>query len=385
MKRKVLLLCEPGKDGAFSYVRSVIENFHRYHPDIQVDYFYSSRRAGPGLEELVESVRSHGGVAWDMKVGNFPGLGDLRVLLKVTQAYCIGDYLAIHSNCSKAGAIVRVANLLFRRKNVLYSPHAFYGMAGRGGCVEFGFNLIEKVLRSAGHTIFSSDDERQFAIRKLGYLENQGTLVYNGIDTAAFPIQDPAACTEARARFGIPAEAKVLLTIGRESYQKNLQSIYEQLPALHRLVPELYFIHLGKGGEELCSLLPSESMKRVHHREFTTDLRSYFMASDAFIMVSRYEGLSLSMLLALSTGIPMILTRAPGMNLLYQFGFDEVRWIDHPDSAEYARSLEATILDWASTSSSASPRQRELAMELFDEKRQFRKLMSCYGIECPQD
>lgn len=380
MTRKVLVLCEPGKDGAFSYVRSVIEGFHKHYPEIQVDYYYSSKRGGPGLVELVEAVRARGGEAWDMKIGSFPAPGDLRVILKVVLAFLSGRYSVVHANCSKAGAIARMVNLLFRRKFVFYSPHAFYGMAGKGGMVEGGFNLVERLLRSAGRTIFSSDDEQKFAIATLGYGQGEGVLVYNGIDTEVYSLQTPEAKREARQRLGIPLEARVLLTIGRESYQKNLAALYGEFEALGAVCPDLFFIHLGKGGEELALTLSAPARARLHLREFTNDLRSYLMAADGFIMVSRYEGLSLSMLLALSTGIPMILTKAPGMNLLRGFGYDGISWVEHPDSPDHRGSLNTSIMDWWRAMPEPSQKQRDLTRELFDETNQFRKLVAIYGL-----
>jgi hypothetical protein len=79
----VLEVLEPGRDGVFHFVESLVEFLHREHPEITVDLAFSSLRARESLWALVDKVRAAGGVAIDLKVSNGPQLQDFRAAKQI--------------------------------------------------------------------------------------------------------------------------------------------------------------------------------------------------------------------------------------------------------------------------------------------------------------
>ncbi len=147
--------------------------------------------------------------------------------------------------------------------------------------------------------------------------------------------------------------------------------------ALRVVLPsaDWYFGHAGAGSVELRETLPPSARDRVFAYTHLEDTSTLLRAADAFILTSRYEGLSLSMLHALSCGLEMILTSVPGMQLLRPLGFSSVRWLPNRDSVpEVADALR----DWARGRFTGGAQQRALAIELFSENTQFEKLVSLY-------
>lgn len=69
---------------------------------------------------------------------------------------------------------------------------------------------LQTVVRVADRVIAVADSLRRLAL-ELGMPEEKGVVVGNGVDTQKFQPVDRAA---ARARFGLPADAKVLITVG---------------------------------------------------------------------------------------------------------------------------------------------------------------------------
>jgi glycosyltransferase involved in cell wall biosynthesis len=54
------------------------------------------------------------------------------------------------------------------------------------------------------------------------------------------------------------------------------------------------------------------------------DLRSFYSAIDVFALTSRYEGLSISLIEALASGCPAVITDVPGNREMVRFGFNQI-------------------------------------------------------------
>jgi glycosyltransferase involved in cell wall biosynthesis len=372
--KRVLLFSEPGRDGVFVFVRSLANFLHAHHPEIGVDLAYSSKRSVDALNDLVRSVEARGGRAIDLRIGNAPAPADAaatRKLLSLVRERCPD---IVHAHSSKAGALARLCRMLPSFPPVLYTPHAYYGMPRLGGAKEHFYNLLEMLLGQAGITHNCSEDERDFARDVLRLDPQTLFVVHHGIDTKLYSPATPAEKARLREAIGIPVEGKLLVTIGRDAAQKNYAPLYS---ALREVLPgaNWYFGHAGAGSVELRENLPSPARDRVFAFTHLEDTSTLLRAADGFILTSRYEGLSLSMLHALSCGLEMILTNVPGMQLLRPLGFSSVRWLSNRDSVP---EITSTLQDWARGTFIGAPEQRALAIELFTENTQFEKLVTLY-------
>ena len=56
--QRLLIVCEPGKDGVFDYAKDLIAHTYQQHPNVVVDLAYSSKRGSTGLEKLVKEIES---------------------------------------------------------------------------------------------------------------------------------------------------------------------------------------------------------------------------------------------------------------------------------------------------------------------------------------
>ena len=96
-------------------------------------------------------------------------------------------------------------------------------------------------------------------------------------------------------------------------------------------------------------------------------------------MTSRYEGLSLAMLSALSCGLPAFLTDVPVFPFLRGHGFDEIGWVPGTDSPErLEEALKSALAAWALRPAEVCFRQRDLVREHFYEPVQIEKIIPAY-------
>jgi glycosyltransferase involved in cell wall biosynthesis len=343
-----------------------------------VDLAYSSRRSGQALRDLIGEIERRGDRTIDLRVGNSPCPSDLRAIRDLARFTRERKHDVVHAHSSKAGALARIARLSGLLPKVFYSPHAYYGMPQLGGNKERLFNFIESLLGRVGTTINCSEDERDFAIRVLHVPQTRLRVIHNGIDTSRFAPPDAAGKAAARAQLGLPPEGKLLITIGRDSLQKNYGPLYA---TLDELLPsaDWSFAHAGAGSTVLRDRLCQAAAARCHNFEHLEDVVPLLQAADGFVMTSRYEGLSLAMLSALSCGLPAFLTDAPGFHFLKEFGFGEIAWLPDTVSPErLGEALKSSLRSWAAKPPGILTRQRELVCRMFSSRAQLEKFVVLY-------
>ena len=374
------MVSKPGIDGVFAVVDSIVRQIHSGHPAISVDLAYSSRRSGPALRSLIAEIESRGDRTIDLNVGNAPGPADLKAARSLVRFTRERGHHRVHAHSSKAGALARIARCITGFPPVLYSPHAYFGMPRLGGPKEMLFNLVESVLGHVGTTINCSEDERDFAANILHIPLSRLCVVHNGIDTARFAPPDAAAKASARRELGLPDEGKILITIGRDSLQKNYGPLYA---ALDDLLPSAgwSFAHAGAGSTALRAGLREAAAERCSSFEHLDDVVPLLQASDGFVMTSRYEGLSLAMLSALSCGLPAFLTDMPGFHFLKKCGFDEISWLPDTASPEnVTERLRTHLSGWAGRPPEILTRQRDLVCRRFSLHSQLEKMIALYPV-----
>lgn len=128
--------------------------------------------------------------------------------------------------------------------------------------------------------------------------------------------------TWARKRFelGIPLDAVLLISVGDLNVNKNNKIVIEALKDIND--PTIHYILCGEG--ELLDDLKvcAESVEnQVHFLGYRTDVMELMDTADIFVMPSLREGLSRSLMEAMASGLPCIVSKIRGnADLLEQDG-----------------------------------------------------------------
>lgn len=176
----ILLISEPGIDGVFRVVERLADRLiQRGH---LVHLAYSNRRSSPPLAGLVGRVAAAGGETLNLEVSNSPTPRDA---LAVARLWALARRVrpdVIHAHSSKAGVLGRSLTLLGISAPVFYSPHAYYGLVPSAGRKIAFFTGIERLFARVGTTIPCSEDEKRFAVNKLGIPEADLHILFNSVD-----------------------------------------------------------------------------------------------------------------------------------------------------------------------------------------------------------
>ena len=149
--------------------------------------------------------------------------------------------------------------------------------------------------------------------RQVGVPRRKIAVVYNAVRFGPEPTG--ADRTAARTALGLPGHALVLGTLGRLTEQKGHSVLLRAAADLARRFPQLALIVAGEG--PLRSRLETEAEQlgigdRVRFLGLRRDRATLFAAMDAFVLPSRWEGLSLALVEAMGVARPVVATSVGG-------------------------------------------------------------------------
>jgi glycosyltransferase involved in cell wall biosynthesis len=174
--------------------------------------------------------------------------------------------------------------------------------------------LAERLLMAGtDRVVVSAESVRDFYVRQVHADPAKVTVIYNAVD---FSQARAATSREAmRGALGIPAGAPVAGVIARLTEQKGHRHLLDALAA----TPELADVHLlVVGGGDLRDELGRRAdalglSSRVHFTGPRRDLGDLLGAMDVFVMPSLWEGLPLSLVLAMGAAVPVVATAVAGI------------------------------------------------------------------------
>jgi glycosyltransferase involved in cell wall biosynthesis len=158
-----------------------------------------------------------------------------------------------------------------------------------------------------------SETTRQIAIKE-GVQAERVLVIQNGIRPV--PI-------EGVDRFGVRMEAGVgeqdifLISVGRLVYQKAHEYLVAAMPEVLKEFPNVKVGICGDG------VLRAELESQIHSLGLSNSVRlfgrsdhvaNYLASADVFVMPSRWEGLPIALLEAMSAGLPVIATNVEGVD-----------------------------------------------------------------------
>ena len=164
--------------------------------------------------------------------------------------------------------------------------------------------LIRRVWRNAAAVIANSGGLKELALKtdraaKIG-------IIYNGVNIEDFAQRDNRE-----------NEHIVILTVARLIKRKGIDDLIRAVPAIVKGHQNIKVKIIGEGnmGAELKAL--AEKLKVSEYIEFLgyvphNEISNYYSTSDVFVLPSRNEGMSNTVLEAMASGLPVITTDTGG-------------------------------------------------------------------------
>lgn len=212
----------------------------------------------------------------------------------------------VHCHSAKGGIVGRVAGFLTHTP-VLYTPHGYSFLCSSKPKVRWAYKTIERVTRLGAWMLACGESEQRLGIEEVGYSEKKALCWHNCVP------QFEAPMVEAKGE-------RYVTIIGRPSYQKNPFLLVEVVKRVHEQLPWLKFNLLGVGYyspdlKEMERRIAEEGLQDallltpwVSHEEALAQTAGSLL----YMTVSRYEGLPLAVVEAMSLGKAIVATDVVG-------------------------------------------------------------------------
>jgi len=177
-------------------------------------------------------------------------------------------------------------------------------------------DLLRPVLgRLIDRFVGVSEGVSRFAKQSRWVPEQNVMTLVNGIDPDSYGRSTPDTRIKIRQSLSIPRQAPVLINVARMSEVKDQQTLLEAVGLLLPVIPSLHLMLVGDG--ELSSRLKEIAVKMgiaesVHFMGVRSDVAVLLGAADLFVLSSISEGISLSLLEAMSAALPVVATDVGG-------------------------------------------------------------------------
>lgn len=240
--------------------------------------------------------------------GNIKAIEEIRNIVKDKH------YDIVHCHTPIAAACTRLACRKARKNGtkVIYTAHGFHFYTGAPLKNWLLFYPVEKLCSrwtDALITINKEDYERakkKFKIKKIEYVPGVG------IDVKRFA-DDPTDKKAKRRELGIPEEAYVLLSVGELNINKNQQIVVRAVGELKD--KNIHYVIAGKGDQDKALLNLAKEVgieNQFHLIGYRSDVPELYKMSDVYLLPSKREGLNVSVMEAMSSGLPCIVSDIRG-------------------------------------------------------------------------
>ncbi len=334
-------------------------------------------RRGPYFERLA----ARGYRMWDVPVHRgWNPLRNLRALVRLYRLLRAVRFDVINTHSPVASAAGRLAAWLARRRNVVCSVHGFYFHDEMRPLVRRLLVGVEWLLgRVTDRFLFVSEEDRQTALATGIARAAAATLtIPNGVDLEIFrPRPSP---DERRER------ARVVGIVGRLVREKGYEEFFEMARRLAQRRADVCFLVVGDCLPTDRNPLKEALRRRVEQEGLderflftghTDEVARYLRRMDIFVLPSYREGLPVSVLEAMATGLPVVASNIRGCREAVVPG--ETGLLVPPRDAAALTEAVLFLLDHPDTAWRMGQAGRRRAVELYD--RRMAQQRYCAAIE----
>lgn len=225
-----------------------------------------------------------------------------------------GSFDVIHCHTPVGAVVARLAAREARKTGttVIYTAHGFHFFKGASLVNWLVYFPVEWLLAPLTDVLITINREdfdrakRRLKAKKVVYIPGVG------IDTTRFRgNEDKGAAL--RRELEIPESDAVLLSVGDLNKNKNHRAVLEALSGMENR--NLYYVVCGRGPlkEELEALAREKGLgDRVRFMGYRNDIPAFYAMADVFVFPSFREGLSVSVMEAMASGLPVVCSRIRG-------------------------------------------------------------------------
>jgi glycosyltransferase involved in cell wall biosynthesis len=337
----------------------------------------------PCAEGVENEVRSSG-----TEVHVLPGPGLLARVLGLRRLIAGARPQIVHSSLFQASLVARLAACgtpAQQLTSLVNAPYAPERLAGDAAVRRRRLRIVQAVDAASARLLTDhfhavSEFAGAAAVRDLGIPAERVTVVRRGRDPIRLGAPSPERRAASRAMLGLGPDARIVVNVGREDFQKDQSALVGAFATLARADERLVLFLVGRRGSasqdidrRIADSGVASRIVRLGHRG---DVPNILAAADLFVFPSRWEGLPGAVIEAMALGLPIVASRIPSITELLLEA--ECGLLVPPgDEAALASSLGSLLTD-ASRRLAMGERGRNLFLERYTLEESVKGMTALY-------
>lgn len=240
--------------------------------------------------------------------------GNLYAIKQIRQFVEKEKYDIVHCHTPIAAMCTRIACRQARKKGtkVFYTVHGFHFYKGAPFLNWVIFYPVEWMCAKWTDVLITINREDYELAQKKMKAQKIEYVPGVGIDTERF-YNTVIDKSKKRRELDIPEDAFLLLSVGELNTNKNHEIVIRALKEINN--EKIHYMIAGMGDlEEKLKVLAKECNvdNRVHLLGYRQDVAELYKAADVFVFPSFREGLSVSVMESLASGLPVVCSKIRG-------------------------------------------------------------------------
>jgi glycosyltransferase involved in cell wall biosynthesis len=226
-----------------------------------------------------------------------------------------------------------------------------------------------------------SSTVKDAAVEALGIDPNRVTVIERGRDPDRLGVPSPERRARVRTALGLAGDARVIVTVGRQEFQKAQEDLVEAFDLLAPTHADVELLLVGRSGnrsrEVMARVGGSVHRDRIHTLGHRDDVPDILAAADVFVLPSRYEGFPGAVIEAMALGLPVVASHLPTLEELVEDGRSGLLIL--PGDPKRLAEAISHVLDDPTRRRRLGARGRELFLERFAVETSSRRMLELYG------
>jgi glycosyltransferase involved in cell wall biosynthesis len=219
----------------------------------------------------------------------------------------------VHAHMPISGFLARLAAHQAGVPKIAYTCHGFLFNHASSSLPRRVSSFLMEWMAARVTDVFLTVSEAEAQDARRLHIHREATAVRNGRDPTVFR-PDQTARGRIRSELGVPQDRTVIIAVSRLVWHKG----YPELATAMRAVPQAELWVAGirldsDRGPDMATLLRSAGLgPRLRMLGYRIDIPALLAAADIFTLPSRFEGLPMSVIEAMLTGLPVVATNIRG-------------------------------------------------------------------------
>lgn len=218
------------------------------------------------------------------------------------------------------------------------SLHLYYKFTSR--IEKFSLNKINS--NDVRFTVLTPQGLKELI--EIGVNPEKIVRISSGVDIERFEPSENKK--ELRRKLNLPKNDLIVLSVGRLTESKQPYKLIEVFSSIEKNMRSVTLVIAGAGKllertKRIAQQKGLDNVRFLGHVNYEEDLPDLYACSDYYIMTSKYEGLPLTLLEAMASGLPCIVSDIPSLRLVEEANCGIM--VDFNDGGEAAHQIIAYL------------------------------------------